>query len=193
MSAYFWPFRKGVAETAHAQGTDIFSTLLCVCVFVCQEPPNVWAERIYDIKFAGVKSKKQSGRKCSIENGFQRVNTTQKSLCYAWIWENTNSSHIWIPCLCENQKRTFIKEKLKVWLSLCVFSGSYSLVFGDNCIWQQDKYCIIKSPPLLSFFSSPAIKSLLCRSLSVLPCHLRLLRMKEKKISMFMYKQKCNS
>lgn len=41
--------------------------------------------------------------------------------------------------------------KTKVWPSLCGFCGSYSLAFGDNCIWQQDKYRITKSPPLLSF------------------------------------------
>lgn len=55
-------------------------------------------------------------------------------------------------------------------------------MFGSGCITQQEKYCIPKLLPLLSFSLLPAIKSLLCRSLSVLPRHLRLLRMKKKAV-----------
>lgn len=59
-----------------------------------------------------------------------------------------NSPQIWIPRLCEKWKWTFQKTNCRCVLSC---SGSYSLVFGCNCIWQRDKYRVTKSPPLLSF------------------------------------------
>lgn len=88
--------------------------------------------------------------------------------------------HIVIFCL-EKQEWSYKKEKLRMWPYICVVSGCSSFVFGCSCNWQQDKYHIKKITAFAFFFSSSEIKSLLCCSFSVLPCHLRLHGMKEKK------------
>lgn len=99
----------------------------------------------------------------SIRKGLEKFTLSDWTYFIAFIFVKVR-----ITCFICSRKKVLVSHKNLAFLGVIfyifsIFSCSHSSLFGCNFIWQQDEYLDAFA---MFFFSVPAIKSLLCCSLS---------------------------